>query len=414
MKILTLSNYYPPSFKGAYEILCKMTLDELARRGHEVHVLVGNEGAGERKPKDACRKEDNIYRLLHLYFFDNLDRPHRVIRQLRKAYASRLDYRVAQRIGAVIQPDLIYVWNMCGLSMAVLAALNKLGASLVFDIHDYWLLERDRDLAQETNRFIKAYRSTVEGCPGFEAIDRQHIMTTTQSLKREYVKAGFAKDDITVIRRGIPSQYVQDRPTPRDAASPNLRLLFAGRLVKEKGILVALQALSLLAHTNLSKKIRLDIAGSGPEPYVKQLEHEAVNLGLSQVVQFLGPLEHDRLIASYEGYDAVLFPSLWVEPFGVVVLEAMARGTCVIASDLGGPSEIITHEKDGLLVRPNDPEALAQAVLRLARTPALVEELGQAAIQTIRQRFIFEKTVDPVEEYLATAVKGKKNDPKSL
>jgi glycosyltransferase involved in cell wall biosynthesis len=95
----------------------------------------------------------------------------------------------------------------------------------------------------------------------------------------------------------------------------------------------------------------------------------------------------------------LLVPSLWQEPFGLVIAEAMARGLPVIASDVGGPAEIITHEVDGLLVTPGDEQALVSAITSLLEDGDSGRRLSEAAQATVRQRFTVDGNVKRVEQH---------------
>jgi glycosyltransferase involved in cell wall biosynthesis len=112
-------------------------------------------------------------------------------------------------------------------------------------------------------------------------------------------------------------------------------------------------------------------------------------------------------MASYRQNHILLFPSIWVEPFGMAVIEAMAQGLCVIASDHGGPIEHITHGENGMLVPAEDPDAMAAAILRLAKNPDLAKRIRRAALRTVRNRYAFDTIADQIEEYLiGVATKG--------
>jgi glycosyltransferase involved in cell wall biosynthesis len=104
----------------------------------------------------------------------------------------------------------------------------------------------------------------------------------------------------------------------------------------------------------------------------------------------------------------MLVPSLWQEPFGLVVAEAMARALPVIASNLGGPAEIITNEINGLLVEAGNERALALAITELLNNPEKRERFGQAARSTVQDRFVIEDNVTRIEHHLQLAVMGTK------
>ncbi|HLO02468.1 MAG TPA: 1,4-alpha-glucan branching protein domain-containing protein [Symbiobacteriaceae bacterium] len=162
-------------------------------------------------------------------------------------------------------------------------------------------------------------------------------------------------------------------------ASPDPYFFFIGRLVPEKGVQVAIEALSHLPPT-----VRLLVAGKGPME--AELKEQATRLGLAARVQFLGrvtDVDRDRYLA---GAVAGLVPSLY-EPFGIVALEVMAAGVPVIVSETGGLREIVTHDQNGLRVYPGDPHSLAIQMKRLLTDGALKRRLVAAANRDLTERF---------------------------
>ena len=91
------------------------------------------------------------------------------------------------------------------------------------------------------------------------------------------------------------------------------------------------------------------------------------------------------------------FPSRWPEGFGLTLIEAMAAGKPVIGTRMGAVSDIIRHEVDGLLVPPEDPVALAEAIARLLQDHALAERLGRAARTRVREQFSLERMTSEIE-----------------
>lgn len=165
---------------------------------------------------------------------------------------------------------------------------------------------------------------------------------------------------------------------PVRAARPPLRepptVGFAGRLWPKKGVDVLLRAMARVVAE--IPQARLILAGDGPERGT--VEGAIAALGLSQAVTLLGhrPREElERLLAS-AWVQAV--PSRWEEPFGLVAAEAMMRGTAVVASDSGGVSELVSEGRTGFRVPPGNPEALAQALVRILSDRELAERLGGA------------------------------------
>jgi len=152
------------------------------------------------------------------------------------------------------------------------------------------------------------------------------------------------------------------------------RLLFVGRLDARKGFAVAVRAFAELATTTRDRDLRLIVAGDGPE-------RDAVSVlppGLRSRVTFLGTVPNTELPSVTAACDVYLGPATGGESFGVVLIEAMAAGLPVVASDTPGYDEVVRDGIDGLLVRPSDPGALAVAAGRVLDDPALAARLAAA------------------------------------
>ena len=190
-------------------------------------------------------------------------------------------------------------------------------------------------------------------------------LAISEFLKRRLIEAGYPEQRIAVLRPMAPAgvDYV---PPP---AGEVPRFLFAGRLVPQKGLQWLFRALQ-----RVRVPCRLDVAGDG---YARErLQREAENLHLQDRVRFHGWLQRDALDSLFRSARAVVFPSLWQEPAGLVPLEAMAHGRAVIASRVGGACEPIDDGSDGLVVEPGDVDRLAAALERLAGEFDLARRLG--------------------------------------
>jgi glycosyltransferase involved in cell wall biosynthesis len=155
---------------------------------------------------------------------------------------------------------------------------------------------------------------------------------------------------------------------------------FIGYLGAHKGLDVLFRALSLIAD---SGEVRLLVAGDGDDR--SDLEALCQQLRLDQVVTFCGQVDNERITTIYEQMDVLVVPSVWPENSPVTITEAMASGIPVIASDIGGISELVEHGVTGLLTPPRDPRALADLIERLLKDPDLRREMGQNGRTSIRQ-----------------------------
>ncbi|GJM40459.1 MAG: glycoside hydrolase [Ardenticatenaceae bacterium] len=161
--------------------------------------------------------------------------------------------------------------------------------------------------------------------------------------------------------------------------SKSLNLLTVCRLVPRKGIDTTLKALAIIRNTY--PHLHYFIGGMGPDlPRLQQLVSQ---LNLEDMVTFLGFVAEDQLPITYQKADIFVMPTRErpsqgsIEGFGIVYLEASATGLPVIASPSGGAAEAVQDGKTGLLVPPNDPEALAKALSKLLEDEALRNEFGR-------------------------------------
>ena len=180
---------------------------------------------------------------------------------------------------------------------------------------------------------------------------------------------------------------------PQDAqwpVEPGL-VLTVGRLIQRKGIRYLIQAMAQLP-TLLppSRKARLVIVGQGHErPSLEALVQE---LGLEERVSFAGRVSDAELEALYAACELFVLPAIVdssgdTEMLGMVLLEAMRYRKPVVASDVGGIPDIVTHGVNGLLVPQKDPQALAQAIARLLTDRDLSRRLGEKGYNEARRRF---------------------------
>lgn len=183
-------------------------------------------------------------------------------------------------------------------------------------------------------------------------------------------------------------------PVPQDEARSEIgidpeayHLLFVGRLEPLKGIDTLLQAMAHLRETapDLSHTIVITIVGgTGDHRELERLRRTSCDLGISDRVSFLGPRSQDTLPHFYSAADAVIMPSHY-ESFGMVALEAMACGTPVIASEVGGLAYLIQDGVTGFRVPSRDHEQLADKIAMLLTNPDLRTEMGYAAARYATQ-----------------------------
>ena len=206
-------------------------------------------------------------------------------------------------------------------------------------------------------------------------VSQAERVITCSAFMRDQVASSLGADEqrLDLIPNEVDLKPFSD--TEKDEGrSERPTILFAGRLEYEKGVQTLLEAMPEIAAR--MPEARLLLAGNGT--YRPELERLTGELKLGDRVSFEGFVDETRLRSLYRTADVAVVPSLY-EPFGLVVLEAMAAGTPVVASDTGGLREILTHDGTGLLFPPGDASHLTRTVLRLLGDAALCERLARDA-----------------------------------
>lgn len=219
----------------------------------------------------------------------------------------------------------------------------------------------------------------------------------SQSTRDDLVLRGVSSERVHVILPGVDSEWMT--PDPGDPREDRPTFLYVGRIKRYKGLEVALHALARAMRD--APEVRLQIAGQGDDQ--PRLEEVAQRLGIAYAVQFLGfvpEVEKRRLLRRAWG---LVFPSE-KEGWGISNVEAAACGTPAVASDSPGLRESVRHGETGILVPHGDVGALADAIVRLARDPALVERLGTGA-RRFAETLSWDRAADETETHLFDTIR---------
>jgi glycosyltransferase involved in cell wall biosynthesis len=174
----------------------------------------------------------------------------------------------------------------------------------------------------------------------------------------------------SVIPNGVDLARFRPSSRARSRRSDKLRCLAVARLVERKGLGDLIEAMACLERG----RVELVILGSGPD--ARRLQDLAARLGVSEDVVFAGSVGRSEIAARYRDADIFTLAS-WEEAFGNVFAEALASGLPIVGSTVGGIPELVEHGKNGFLVPPREPRALAAAIRLLADHPELRSEIGR-------------------------------------
>ena len=365
-----MSGIWPPDVGGPASHAPEVA-DFLQARGHQVEVVITADAAPAARPY-----------------------PVRFVARsvpvgLRHLRAAALISRRAR------ENDVVYATGMLGRTTAAcLVARRPFVAKLTQDPAFERALRRGHyrgSLADFQNERVGLAAGLLRRARDVELHRAAHVICPSRFLAE--LTAGW----------GVPAERVSVLPNPTPplpqlpewAPGERPTLAFAGRLTAPKDLGVALAAVAAC------DGVTLRLAGEGDERAA--LEARAAELGLDSRVEFLGALGRDEVLALFRAADAAILSSAW-ENFPHTVVEALAVGTPVIATAVGGVPEVVTDGENGLLVPPGDPAALAAAIRRFFAEPELRGRLRSAAAPSV-ERFAPEHVYGELERILEAAAR---------
>jgi glycogen(starch) synthase len=403
VKVLFVSNYYPPASHGGYEQWCLEAAAELTRRGHDVTVLCSRVGQPTLE-READGVE--VRRALHLEVDAGLLTTS--LREIRSpGRLERENLAEVRRTVAEVQPDVALLWGMWNVSRSVPALIEDLLAERVaYYLCDYWPALPSARVQQweapARRRSVSIPKGLVGRCVAAQlrrrplpALELAHPICVSRALCDGLVQQGVDVRHAQIIYGGTDTSSRACRQ-PSRAAYSGLRLIYAGRLTPGKGVHTAVAALAQVPDA----RVTLDIVGEGEPEYERLLRDQVGALGLRGRVAFHGRVPHKSVTSMLGMYDALLLTSEWPEPFARVTLEAMAAGVVVIAALTGGTEEVVLEGETGLTFSPADARGLADQIRRLSADRGLRQTLAQAARRVVEERFTLTRMLDALEHEL--------------
>ncbi len=258
-----------------------------------------------------------------------------------------------------------------------------------------WAARRARPTPMVTTFYGIELRWVQSRLPFLKWLVRRAARTSSQAVAISSYTARELRKFADVPIEVIP--YTAEFPTPASAVTAGTTdpsILFVGRLIERKGVHHLIRALGTVRERTPA---HLVIIGDGPER--ARLEKLAREAGVAEHVEFRGRVSDEALRQAYATATVFVLPSVLdarqdTEGLGVVLLEAMNYSVPVVASEIGGITDIVQHERTGLLVPPGDETALAAALTRLLTDRALSNTLGTAGLRALRGSFSWERIVD--------------------
>jgi glycosyltransferase involved in cell wall biosynthesis len=370
-------------------------------------LAAGYERAGHDVSHFAMRSARNLPSPWSGHFASELSWEGGTLARLRTAGRVIHSVEAARRIRELVRsvrPDVAHLHNFHHqLSPSIVDVLRREGIPAVHTLHDYKVICPNYLLYTEGApcercRGGRFYHAVLHRCVrGSRAaslvafaemtwhrrartLERgiARFVSPSRFLRDKLVSFGFDERRIRVVPNGL------DATTFARAERPGAGFLYAGRLSREKGVHTLLRAVGSVPG------VRLTVCGTGPaEEELRALaQREAPGR-----VQFAGHLEADDLLARLRGSRALVLPSEWYENAPMAVLESLASGVPVVATDLGGTAEMVRDGVSGLLTPAGDAGALAERLDRLERSPDLAAKLGRAGRSIVESEYSLDAQV---------------------
>ena len=419
MRILILTNFYPPYEVGGFEQNCRDVNLRLQAKGHHVAVLTSDHGV----PANADRDEPGIYRSLQTQV-DFAVKPGAAWQFFRRRpHAERHNEQVFKNVVTQFRPEVIFFWHIEFLPRQItLQAEDFPGVAVAYYLagfspaepDEYWLYWSQP--AQKTS--IRKLKSVVggyalakmrsEGQPLRPKLETVAVVSAYERVRG--IAAGTLPSDAEVIYNGVEVEQFYN-PVKAEI-NGRLRILQAGRVSAGKGAHLAIEALAQLKQNEGNQNVELVIAGTGPDAYLKQLLELVTAHDLADQVTFTGWLSRTEMPDLMSRCHVLLLPTVHHEPFARVILEGMCSGLAVIASRTGGTEELVQHNVTGLTFDGSSQD-LALQMKRLLTEPNLRIQMAKTGQEIVQRDFSLEKMVERLENLLVKAQgkNGQVEDP---
>jgi glycosyltransferase involved in cell wall biosynthesis len=404
MRILFLSNFFPPARPGGYTQWCHEVSERLAGRGHTIGVLTSRYELAK-----ASASEQNIYRLLHLEGDLTYYRPLHFFTRWKKQHQENLVF--LEQTVTDFAPDLIFVWGMWALSKTLPALAEQLlPGRVVYYLSDYWPSALDMHTTywqspprgwpmQVPKQVLSKVAMSMLAKEGQPHLQLEQVICVSARVRDLLVEAGLPIQHARIIHGGTDIERFLD-VRKRDYRSGHLKLLYAGQLVRHKGVHTAIEAMAKLVNERGITQINLTLVGSGHPDYEAFLRQLVEREGLHHFVTFHKPVSKDKMPVILQQFDVLIFPSIYEEPLARITQEAMVSGLVVVGTTTGGTKEILRDGDTGFTFAPEDAEGLAEHVARLITDPDLCCRLAQAGRHAVLENFTLDKMVKEIEAYL--------------
>lgn len=416
LKVLVVSQLFPPNALGGSEVVAYEQSKMLKDMGFDVRIFAGK--LDDTKERFFITREKGAFDITRINLH-RIDFWHNDFTNLDKKVLQERFSEVLHDIG----PDIVHFHNIYGLSPKLIDEVHKLRIPMAMTLHDYWAICFKNLLLDNKNEVCKREDSKCKDC---QPLHGKNNMTNSernalvmQSLKKvdlfispsrylaeRFIKAGLKKDKVRIINNGIDlSRFNYAKKTK----SGRLRIGYMGQIIRHKGLKNLFIAFSMLSD-EVAGKVSLILFGSGERPFMEYCRGLSRRLGIDRSVRFAGVVDNKKIGERLRGIDVLVVPSVWPENSPVSIMEALATGTPVLASDIGGIPELVQDGVHGYLHKYDDPVSLKNNIEKVVKNPGSLRKMKKACLEKAQRFDLLDQVRLIAEEYKDLTVNSNNRD----
>ena len=395
LRILVISNLCPPDFDGGLEMSALQMATGLKERGHDVHFIT----SAYRDAYTGKRSDPEwVHRLLE-YVEPGESGVARFTQFLK---VMPLSLENAQKVESFLvdrEFDAGYLFGLHRIGLASHIPLVVHNIPVLWHLGDTFLAKQLVSWPRKAPPYDWLLKTVFKEPRALELQgDYDNIAFVSEHLRDYYIASGLKPKNAYVIPRGVDFELGLD--VERERIDPPL-FFAASRLHEQKGLHNAIEAAALLNKRRPDLQWQLEIAGREEQPnYATRLDELIQRLNIRDRARLVGQLSREETLAKIRGATAILSTPIYEEPFGRTILEALASGTPLIASEVGAIREIVDPGESALLYAREDAAALSERMEQVLTQPELARQLAASGIQRVQERFTMDAVLNQVEAVL--------------
>ncbi len=401
MRILVISNFYPPFHTSGYELGCQDMVNSLKKREHQVRVLTSTYGSA------AAHLEDGIHRLLEMNSEDSSNWTAVFLKE-------QINQTAFKGMCRDFEPEVVFIFNLSNISASLALLAQEMKIPTCYYLANSWFITIEKDpwyqlwpKEKKGFRILRFLTQHFTLLPPSPSIDTSHSIYSNGYLKNIAQQFDQTPRSAVVIPWGIDTDRfsLQDEKNQKPS-----RLLCVGQIRPHKGLEHAIKTLELLNRECGHHSYTLTIADSGESSpdYATYLHKIARTLGVQNSLNFPTVTMRENMPDLYHAHDILLSSSTCENSLNISLLEAMSCGIPIVSTSTAGNSDTLKNELNALIFDKENPRSCAEQILRLSENPDLRESIRKNARNDVQRHFHIDQTVHSIERALEDSIRCRK------